>query len=463
MSQLSIRKVILGLQHKSLLKESKLLILLTLPLAVSGFVESSIGFSSTTFLAHLGPHELAAGALASWLFITLMVIMWGVLTSISVLVARHYGAQDQLAIKRVLYDGFLLAIILSIPAILLLWYGASLLLLLGQHQSVVTLARLYMHALMWGILPDFINLVLLQLVIGLGHTRVNLFFSLLWVPINIFLNYILMFGKFGLPALGIAGIGWGTTIAFWVTTTLLILFLFFSKNYRQYFAFKAAKALPSQLGDLFRIGLPMGTMFCLEIAYFMTLTLLMGKISYQALAANQIALQYLWQTSVATGSLSQAITVRAGHKIGANEIEHCKQTLMAGTGLAFLFMLIIAIVYCFFPELIISIDFNVHLSANHEIVRLAKQFLIFCAIFQILETIRFGAFGALRALKDTRFTLYTTIFTFWGVALTLGYWLAFHLHWQGKGLWTALVIGAACGAIILQWRFNALINQKTQR
>jgi MATE family multidrug resistance protein len=442
------------MQIKSLLQESKVLIFLTLPLAVSGLVEASIGFSSTMFLAHLGQYELAAGALASWLFMTLMVIMWGVLTAVSVLVARYHGAQNQIAIIRTLRDGFLLALILVIPAVLLLWHGATILLLLGQKKATAALAQLYLHSLMWSIPPDFIMLVLLQLVIGLGQTRVNLFFSISWVPLNIFLNYALIFGKFGLPALGIAGIGWGTTWSYWLTTLFLLIFLLVNKNYHGYFKFKLANQFPSQLADLIRIGLPMGTMYCLEIAFFMMLTLLMGKLSYQALAANQITLQYLWQVSVVTGCLAQAVTVRMGHNIGAKNIESCKQVVIAGINIAMLCMLLIAIIYWFFPELIIRVDLNLQAANNQIIIQLAKQFLAWCAVFQILETIRFIGFGALRSLKDTRFTLYTSVFTFWGIALGLGYLLAFHFNWQGKGLWAGLVLGAACGAIILQLRVN---------
>lgn len=444
---------------QSLLKESKILILLAIPLIMSGFVESSIGFSSTFFLAHLGRYELAAGALASWLFITLMVIMWGILTAVSVLVARHYGAQDHHAITRVLRDSFLLAFFLTIPAVLLLWYGAPLLLLLGEPKSVVVLAQLYLHSLMWGIPADFVLLILQQFLIGLGHARANLLLTLLWVPLNVALNYSLIFGKFGMPALGISGIGWGTSITFWITSLLLLAYLYGSQYYRPYFAFKAVKTLPSQLADLCRVGLPMGGMFCLEIAYFFTLSLLMGRINYQALAANQITLQYLWQISVVTGCLSQAITIRSGHAIGANNMQNCKKTLMAGTTLAMTFMLLVAIVYCFFPEIIIGIDLNTRIAGNQEIVKLAKRFLILCAIFQIAETLRFSAFGILRSLKDTLFAFCTSLLTFWGVAIPLGCWMAFHLHWEGQGLWSGLIIGAVCGAIILQSRFHYKIKK----
>lgn len=432
----------------------RLLLKLAIPLVLSGVVESSVGFFSTLFLAHLGPKELAAGALVSWLFATMMVILWGILTSVSVLVSQKHGAKDHEGVSFVVRDGLFLAFALTIPAFILLWNATSILLLIGQHPSIVVPARAYLHGLAWGVLPDFFALVLLQFLIGLGHARTSMIFVLIWVPLNIFSNYTLMFGKFGLPALGIAGIGWGATLSYWVTTIGLIIYILSKQHYRQYFRKILQPRKPYFVMELLQVGMPMGAMYSIEVGFFLVLTLLMGHLGNQVLAANQIALQYLGQLVAVIFSIAQAVTVRIGHTLGANDVASAERASYTGVFVAAVFMFFIALCYWFFPEKLIAIDFNIHDINNSEIIHYAKQFLAVSALFQILEAIRITLFGALRGLKDTRITLLVSIASFWFIALPVGYFFATQLHMGGLGFWWGMVIGASLSVTLLFWRFR---------
>ena len=210
------------------------LLKLTLPLVLTGVVQSSLGFFETIFLAWLGPHVLAAGALVEWFYAILIVILFGTFSSVNILVAHKHGANDITGISHVLRDGLLLSVILLVPAFLLLWNMAPLFLLFGQSPALVELATAYLRALAWGLLPQFVLVVLYETLIGLGHTRVISIFTMLTMPIFIFMSYVLIFGKFGFPSLGIAGAGWGCTIANWISTTLLCIYIGFNKQYRCY-------------------------------------------------------------------------------------------------------------------------------------------------------------------------------------------------------------------------------------
>lgn len=443
---------------KTFLSESKILFLLSLPLIGSGILENSLGFFSTIFLAHLSQEALAAGALVGWMFATLMVIMWGTLSATSTIVSHRHGAKDDVGVARALRDSLIFAMLAAIPAMLLIWNLTPILLLLGQNPKTIALAQAYLHALTWAIFPDFIFTVLLHFVTGLGHSRTNLFFTLLWVPLNIFLNYILIFGKFGAPALGIAGIGWGLTISFWLITTIMALYLLLNKSYRVYRQHLIHNPIPSALAEILRIGLPMGLMFCIEVAFFTCVTLLMGTISDTALAANQITMQYLGQLSTVSFCLAQAVTVRMGHRLGAGDPAAAQRAGYIGMLMALIFMIVVAFIYWIFPYQLISVDFDVHSAQHHSVVELAKQLLLICAFFQIFESIRITAFGALRALKDTRFTLLISILTFWMISIPLGYFLAMKLHWDGYGVWSAMVISQMIGAAILVRRYQQRIK-----
>src|SRR3990167_10059028 len=171
-----------------------------------------------------------------------------------------------------------------------------------------------------GLFQNFIAFTLFELLIGLGKTRLLTFFTVLCVSMMVFFSYILIFGKFGFPTLGIAGAGWGMTIAYWIIAIVLAAFLLTHKEYKKYFHKMFNRKKPTFLWEILRVGVPMGTMYCFEEGFFFALTLMMGSLSSQLLAANQITTQYLGILMGIVFAIAQAITVRMGHLLGAKEI-----------------------------------------------------------------------------------------------------------------------------------------------
>lgn len=430
------------------------LLVLVIPLALTGLLQSSTYFFETMFLAHLSQEALAAGALVSWLFGTFIVIVIGILSSINILVAHKHGAQDQLGISLIVRDGLLLALALIIPSFILFWNLSPIFLFLGQNPQIVKLAETYLHALSWSLFPTLLSFALLEFIVGLGAARILLMFSIINMMLTVWFSYLLIFGKYGFPALGIAGAGWGVTISSWILVCAVILFVLLNKKYRAYLHFSNPRKTPSYLPELFRVGLPMGLMYSVEVGFFFALTLVSGLISSDFLAANQIALQYMCILMSVVFSVAQAITVRMGHLLGAGEIESAKKASNAGVGLAMVTMMLLAIVFWLTPKQLIAIDFDLNNPANEDIIRLAVQLLAVSALFQIIEATRISLFGSLRALKDTRFTLFISILSFWGIALPVGYYLATKTHCGGVGLWWAMNLGALFSVILLYWRFR---------
>jgi MATE family, multidrug efflux pump len=439
------------------------LLKLAVPLALTGIIQSSVFFFETLFLAHVDQQTLAAGALVSWLFGVLATILFGTLGSINILISHKHGANDDEGIKLVVRDGLLLAGLLTAPAFILFWNMSSIFLLFGQSPSVAVLAQSYLHALAWGLLPSFIMIAIYESIIGLGHAKIIMIFTVLSVCLNIFFSFVFIFGKFGFPVLGIAGAGWGMTISYWITVVVLVSYVLLSNKYKKYFFHILNVKKPSFLWELLQVGVPMGTMYCFEVAFFFVLTLIMGSISSQLLAANQIAFQYMGTLMAVIFSIAQAITVRMGHLLGAKEVDAAKRAAYMGILIAASFMSVIAIFYWFFPSILISVDFNVHDPRNSEIVQDIKKFFMISAVFQIFEAIRISLFGALRALKDTHFTLLASIFSFWFIALPLGYLLATYFHFGGMGLWCGMVMGASSSIILLYWRFKSKVHRYEPR
>lgn len=435
------------------------LFLLSLPLILAGLVQAAVGFFVTLFLARYGTQELAAGAVVTWVFTTLMTIVWGTLSAIGALVAIKRGENDEKGIGYVLRDGILLALLYIIPSLFLLWLTPYLLIWFGQEATIIHLAKQYIFGLIWGIPADFIGLVLLQFLIGLGQVRINLVFALVLVPLNIFLNYALLFGKFGFPALGIAGVGWGTTFSFWITTLGLFMYLLLHPKYNHYFVYALSTKPPSFLKKLSEIGIPTGFMFSLQVAFFLVITLFMGHFGVSVLAANQITLQYGWLSFVILYATAQAVTVRVGNSLGEKNISGAERICYHGIIIALFLIVPLSFCYWFFPEKLIDLDLDVHNPNHAEIVYYAKTFLALAGIFQLLEAVRIIFFGALRGLKDTHFSFWSSSITYWLIALPLGYSFAIPLNWGAVGLWVGITLSGIVSVGLLYWRFFYKIKE----
>jgi MATE family multidrug resistance protein len=434
------------------------LLKLAIPFALTSIIQSSLNFFENIFLAKLGEKVLAAGALVSWLFATLIVVLFGTFSAINIIISHKHGANDKSGIALVFRDGLLLAVLMTIPTFLLFWNVSSIFILFGQSPELAALAKLYLHALAWGLFPKFILIILFELALGLGHSRIIMIITLLSIPVYIFFSFVLIFGKFGLPALGIAGAGWGMTFADWIISFILFILLFSNKNYRPYIQFIFTLNKPSFIWEILQLGVPIGLMYCIEVGFFFAITLIMGTLGTQSLAANQITMQYLGIVANVVFSIAQAITVRMGHLLGANQVKMANRTAFVGIILSTIFMSAIAIFYWSIPKILISVDFDIHNPNYFDTVNLAVKFLFIAAFFQIFESIRIALFGALRALKDTNFTLLASITSFWCIALPIGYLFATYFHYGGAGLWWGMVIGAGFSVPLLMWRFVSKIK-----
>ncbi len=435
------------------------LVKLAIPITLTGTIQSATWFFQTFFLSHLGAKSLAAGALVSWLFGTIAVILFGALSSINILVAHKHGAEDQAGITYVARDGLVLALIFSVVTSLLLWNISPVFLWLGQSQEVVEIARPYVHALCYGMPAIYLQMALLEVLMGLGKARIILFFTTLTVIFNVIVSYVFIFGKFGVPQMNVAGAGWGMTISYALALVVLLAYLSMNKSLRIYFSHAHKFNTTSYLWELFAVGFPTGLMYCAEVAFFFALTVCMGMLGTQEQAANQVALQYLGLMMSTMFAVSQAITVRMGHLLGAGDPSAAEKASHIGIVIALMFILCVAVIYWVFPAALISIDFDIHAPQNAELVNEITAILAVTAVFQIVETVRISLFGALRGLKDTRFTLLASIISFWCIGLPFGYLFAMKLGLGGTGYWWAMVMGASVSVLLLQWRFRKKMKQ----
>jgi MATE family multidrug resistance protein len=434
--------------------EIKQCLFLAIPLAAAQLAQSATTFVDTVMMGLLGSQALAAGGLGAATFGLLQMIATGIVSAVSPLTAEAYGARKLDRIGKVLCQGLWLALLLAIPLTMLIWNGGYLLHLLGQKPETVALTETYLQAIAWGYFPCLGFAVLHSFVSALSQPRPVMIIVIGGTLVNMVGNYLLMFGQLGLPKLGLAGIGWASTLSFWSMFMALLIYILCQSQLQRYNPFPNLRKFENPIfWELLKIGLPIGAMIGVETALFSASTFLMGHLSTRSLAAHQIVFQTAFITFNVPLGIGLATTIRVGQLMGQRKAKAARLAGAIGIGMGATFMAAMALIFLAIPDQVISLYLNINLPENRPVVTLAKHFLGVAAVFQVMDGIQVVAAGALRGMKDTRIPMLIAILAYWGVGLTSSYCLGFSFGFGGVGLWWGLALGLSVAAMVLCWRF----------
>lgn len=443
--------------HTSYLQESKRLIATALPLVAAQLVQGSSGFVSTLMLAKLGPDELAACGLVSFWYFTILVLFWGMLGGTSVLTAHAYGAKKQETIKKVICQGMVFAIFLTIPMLFSIHLAVWLIKQLSLKPSVIQLAIQYLHGMACSIIPGTYLVLFEQFLIGISKSRAVMFFSLISVPLTIVISYPLIFGKFGLPQVGIAGVGYGTALAYTIVIVWMLLYITRYKPFRRFLTAKRLFKIDTQLfKDFLRLGWPIGMISGIDVGFFAVLAYLMGQISSIALAAHQIVLQFIGLVIMVAFGFMNATTVLVGQAIGRQEFGQVRLIGNVGIGVGTLVTILIGIAYALSAKHLVAMDIDIHNPQNLPLLNLTVHLMFIAIIYQVANSIRLISQGALRGLKDTKIPMVINLVAFWLVAFPVSYYLGALERFNAPGLWWGIALGMGVGAAVVLWRFQIL-------
>ncbi|MGV0106479.1 MATE family efflux transporter [Nostoc sp. DSM 114167] len=440
--------------------EVKKCLMLAVPLAVAQLAQSATGFVDTVMMGWLGSQTIASGGLGTAIFTFCLLIVAGIVSAVSPLAAQAYGAGNREKVGTIVRLGLGISLVLGIPITLLLYNGGALLLLLGQDANTVALAEIFLRAIALGFIPGLGFAVLKSFLSALLQPQLVIVTVVLGTLFNITANYVLMFGKLGFPALGLAGIGWASTFSLWSMFVGLTVYICNQPRFAVYGIFRPSshEAFPLEhrriVGEIFQVGLPIGGLIAVEAGLFTVVTLLIGQLGTNALAAHQIALQTISMSFQMALGISLATTIRVGLLAGQNDLVGTRLAGYVGIAIAALAMGVVAIAFWLVPKSIISLYIDINNQNNADVVALAVKLLAVAAIFQIVDGVQVTAAGALRGLKDTRIPMLIGIFAYWCVGLCTGYTFGISLGSGAIGLWWGLAIGLASAAIILTWRFS---------
>jgi MATE family multidrug resistance protein len=298
---------------------------------------------------------------------------------------------------------------------------------------------------------------MIEVLLGLGFTRTVTIYVCGTMPIYIFFSWALIFGMLGFPKLGIAGAGWGITIGDWISALILCAYMFSRTQFKQYLSFSLSGKF-YYLREIIVLGFPMGMMYCIELGFFLAITIFMGRIDIQSLSANQLTMQYLGPLMGTIFSIAQGLTIRMGHEMGANRFETARRAVYAAVMIVFIYMSVVAVFYWIAPDVLIAADFKLNNPANQITIQLARDFIFIAALFQIIEAVRITLYGALRGFKETHYSLLVSVISFWCIALPIGYFLSTTLKLGGTGFWWGMVIGAMCSVVLLYKRLKLKVD-----
>jgi MATE family multidrug resistance protein len=440
-------------------REARALITLSGPIVLTNLGQVAIQTTDVVMIGWLGTEALAASVLGVNVSFVLLLFSIGVVGATAPMIAQDLGRHRHAVRepRRTVRQGFWVALLLGLPASVILWYIAPILALLRQDPALIVAAEGYVHAAMWGFVPALWFVGLRNFIASLERPRAAMVVMFIAVAFNALADYALIFGAFGLPALGLVGAGVATALSNFFLFGGLIGFILIDRRFRRYQVLgRFWRPDWSRLREVFRIGLPIGVTLIMEVGLFAASGFLIGVISTQQLAAHQIALQCAAVSFMVPLGLAQAATVRVGLAAGRGDPPGVQRAGTTALVIGSAFMLAMALVMWSVPRSIVGRFIDAADPANRTVVHAAVTFLAVAALFQIFDGGQVIGAGALRGLKDTRWPMVFAAVAYWLVGMVLAVGLGFGVGLGGLGVWLGLAAGLAVAAGLMIGRFYLL-------
>ena len=438
----------------SLKVEIRLFLKIAIPLAAAYLAEFAMFITTKMVVGKLGYQQLAAVGIAGDLSFEILVILMGLLSIIGVLAAQAEGAGNKSEVGQSVRQGLLVASMLGIPAMVLIWNLDLVLHLTHQDPMVIELATPYLHGLSSFVLPVLWFSVFRNFVAALAQPLAVMVITVTAVFLNYLLTIWFVYGGFGLAAMGLFGAGLATTLVSWFMFICMTLYIFRKPSLRGYGIFKSKWHFDWPVcAEIMRLGLPVAALVFLEAGLFVATAILSGIISAKTLAAYQVVMSWVGIPFVLALGMAEATMVLVAHAVGRRQLRAVRRAGYLGMTLGTGLLTLLVIVPLGLADQIVSIFITPADPGFIEVSKLATQFLMIAAIFQVFDGLQAIAARALRGLRDSVVPLWIAGFGYWVLGIGGGSLLAFKFALGGAGLWWGLAIGLSVTASLLCWRF----------
>ncbi len=426
------------------------------PLVGANLLQMGVYAIDVMFVARLGPVDFAAATLGVFLFGLVLWALLGLATACAPIIAAELGRKRHAVreVRRSFRMALWVAILVPLPFMLLLANGETVFRFAGQDPLVARRADAFLDILLFGLIPSVAGGVMRTVAAALGRPGWALGVTALALIIAALGNWLLVFGHWGLPALGLEGSALASLITSIATLIAYGVIFATDPKLRRYRLFgRWWRPEWSRFAEIVRLGTPIALAFTLEGALFGGAAILMGLISVTAVAAHAVALNIASIMFQIPLGIAQATTIRVGRAFGAGDHAAIGRAGWIGIATGTSIMALTALAILIAPRLFMSAYLDLDAPANAATIALASQFLLVAAMFQLLDGAQVVLAGALRGLQDTQMPMLIAGIGYWGIGFTTAILLAFWLGWQGVGIWLGLAAGLLAVSLLLGWRW----------
>ncbi|HET7299864.1 MAG TPA: MATE family efflux transporter [Oleiagrimonas sp.] len=422
---------------------------LALPLIAAQLAAMGTNVVDTLLAGHMSAHVQAAVATGAGVWVLAVLAGIGTMLAVPPTVAQLDGAGRRHEIGAIIRQALWIALVLGVLLCVMVRHAEPLLDLIGVVPELRHDVGDFLGAIGWAA-PALVGYFALRgLSEGLSMPRPSMYFSLGGLVILAPLDWILMYGKFGVPALGALGSGIATAATLWLEFIGFAIYILCHRNYRGLNLFERFDWPHwKTIAELLHLGVPMAVSVLMEGGVFVAVALAIATLGVDQIAAHQVALNVASVAFMIPLGLAMAITIRVGHAAGRGDGTAVRYAGFCGIALALVVQLVSASLMLVLPHAIARLYSN-----DATVVALAAQLLVLAGIFQFSDGIQVASNGALRGLKDTRVPMFITAFAYWGVGMPVGWWLTFDHHLGARGMWMGLAAGLSAAAVLLFARF----------
>jgi MATE family multidrug resistance protein len=445
-------------------KEFRNNLTLAYPVILGMLGHTITGIVDNIMVGKLGAAELAAASLGNSMVFIAMSVGIGFSTAITPIVAQGDAEKDTDKVRSVFHHGLFMCTILGIALFTVVWLAKPLMVLMGQPEDVVELAGPYVDWVAFSLLPMVIFQGYKQFADGLSLTKYSMYAVIASNIINIIFNYLLIYGIWIFPELGIVGAALGTVISRIFLVFYMHFILMRNDKLKTYFTgFSFGTIKQSMLKKITSLGVPSSMQMLFEVALFTAAIWLSGIIGKQSQAANQIALSLASLTFMFAMGLSVAAMIRVGNQKGLQDYKKlqlvARSIFLLAIILEIVFALLFVALHQYLPYLFLNMNDAALVAENAEVIRIAATLLIVAAVFQISDGVQVVVLGALRGLQDVKIPTIITFVAYWVIGFPISYYLGIHTDLKATGIWIGLLAGLTAAAIFLYLRFNYLTNK----
>ncbi|MCO5248031.1 MAG: MATE family efflux transporter [Chitinophagales bacterium] len=441
-------------------KEFGLTLKIAFPLILSNVTQIALGLIDTAMVGSIDYMQLAAAALVTNVIAIPQIAAIGLTTAMTPLVAIANGQDNTFSASRFLYNGVFVCLVTGIIIAISLELNPDILYHLGQDEKVVAIAIPYFKVMAWSLIPMTFFLSMKQFCDALEYTKVAMTFSLLSIPLNVSLNWVLIFGHFGLPRLELLGAGIGTIMTRILMALGLLYYIYHAPRFKKYLDIKkeAWKFKMDVISQFLRLGIPTSFQFGIEVAAFAISGIIIGWFGPVQQASHQIAINICTFTFMIIVGISTAGSIRVSNALGRNQLKELqtigKSTFLLGASFGIGFAILYIIFHKYIPYI-----FN----QQKEIIELAATLLLFASVFQLSDATQSMGSGLLRGIKDVQLPTLFVGFAYWVIGLPLGYYLGVVLDMKAYGIWIGFVFGLTTSSILLNLRFKSLVEKMIRK